>query len=195
MSESDNDLINSATGCQTYPSLLVSPGWTDSYRSISGLRPTEESTYNRAGARSQSQNLLSEIRIANVLDGFQSLKIDNWEYDLRTQCISSDEINEQFDSLFKSMNVLAKEAILANVDLSVCGQISDCKTTVQQLKRNALFDLEMLGGMDSPRQDSRMEDGLRDEINLSIRGQVVDNAGQHSPRIRDEIILSIRGLG
>ena len=122
MSESDNDLINSATGCQTYPSLLVSPGWTDSYRSISGLRPTEESTYNRAGARSQSQNLLSEIRIANVFDRFQSLKmeIDNWEYDLRTQCISSDEINEQFDSLFKSMNVLAKEAILANVDLSVC---------------------------------------------------------------------------
>ena len=55
------------------------------------------------------------------------MEIDYWEYDLRTQCVSPDEINEQFDSLFKSMNVLAKEAILANVDLSVCGQISDCK--------------------------------------------------------------------
>ena len=61
VSESDNDLMNSATGYQTYPSLLVSPGRTDSYPSISGLRPTEESTYNRAGARLQSQSLLSEI--------------------------------------------------------------------------------------------------------------------------------------
>ena len=203
MSESDNNLMNSATGCQINPRLLVSPGRTDSYPSISGLRPTEESTYNRTGARSQSQSLLSEIRIANVLDRFQSLKmeIDNWEYELRTQCISFDEINEQFDSLFKGMHVLAKEAILANVDLSVCGQISDCKTTVQR-RRNALFDLEMREGMDSLHQDSKMEDGLRDKIDLSIRGQVVDNAGQRSPRLvpgdnyeinRDEIVLPIRG--
>ena len=54
------------------------------------------------------------------------------------------------------MNVLAKEPILANMDLSVCGQISDCKTTVQLLKRNALFDLEMRESMDSLHQDSRM---------------------------------------
>ena len=76
MSESDNDLINSATGYQTYPSLLVSSGRTDSYHSISGLRPTDESTYKRTGARSQSQYLLSEIRVANVLDRFQSLRME-----------------------------------------------------------------------------------------------------------------------
>ena len=52
MFESDNDLMNCATSCQTYPRQLVSPGQTDSYPSISGLRPTE-STYNRAGARLQ----------------------------------------------------------------------------------------------------------------------------------------------
>ena len=78
------------------------------------------------------------------------------------------------------MNILAKEAILANVDLTVCGQISECKTTVQRLKRNALYDLEMPESMDSHRQDSRGEDGLRDEIDLSFRGQVVDNAGHRS---------------
>ena len=44
VSESDNDLMNSATSCQTYPRQLVSPGRTDSYPSISGLRTTEEST-------------------------------------------------------------------------------------------------------------------------------------------------------
>ena len=88
VSESHNDLMNS---CQTFPRQLVSPGRTDSYPSISGLRPTEESTYNRAGARLQSQSLLSEIRIANV----RSLKmeIDNWEQDLRTQYVSPDKIN------------------------------------------------------------------------------------------------------
>ena len=64
---------------------------------------------------------------------------------------------------------------------------------MQRLKRNALFDLEMRGGMNSLHQDSRMEDGIRDEIDLSIRGQVVDNAGQQSTRIRDEVDLSIRG--
>ena len=179
VSESDNDLIDGATGYQAYPSLLVSSGRTDSYPSISGVRPTKEPTYIRTGARSQSQNLLSEIRAANVFDRFQSLRmeIDNWEYELRTQCFSFDEINEQFNSLVKDVNILVKEAILANVDLTVCGQISECKTTVQRLKRNALYDLEMHENMDSHCQDSRGEDGLRDEIDLSFRGQVVDNAG------------------
>ena len=97
------------------------------------------------------------------------MEIDNWEYELKTQCFSFDEINEQFNSLVKDVNILAKEAILANVDLTVCGQISECKTTVQQLKRNALFDLEMRESMDSHHQDSRMEDRLRDEIYLSFR--------------------------
>ena len=63
----------------------------------------------------------------------------------------------------------------------MCGQISYYKTTVQRLKRNALFNLKMRGGMDSLHRDFRMEDGIRDKIDLSIRGQVVDNAGQRSP--------------
>ena len=180
VSESDNVLIDSSAGYQAYPSLLVSSGRTDSYPSIPGPRPTMEPTYIRTGARSQSQNLLSEIRTANVLDRFQSLKmeIDYWEYELKTQCFSFDEINEKFNSLVKNVNILAKEAILANVDLTVCGQISECRTAVRRLQRNAFFDVEMSGGMESLHQDSRMEDGIRDKIDLSIRGQVVDNAGQ-----------------
>ena len=35
--------------------------------------------------------------------------------------------------------------------------------------------------MESLHRASRMEDGIRDKIDLSIRGQVVDNAGQRSP--------------
>ena len=90
------------------------------------LRTTEESTYNRTGTRLQSQCLLSEVRIAKALDKFRRLKmeIDNWEQDLKTRFVSPDEINEQFDLLFKTTGDLAKEAILANIELSVCGQIS-----------------------------------------------------------------------
>ena len=76
------------------------------------------------------------------------------------------------------MNILAKEVILANVDLTVCGQISECRTTVQRLKRNAVCDLENQENMDFHCQGSRSEDGLMDEIDLSFRGQVVDNAGR-----------------
>ena len=54
VSESDNDLMNS---CQTFPRQLVSPGRTDSYPSISGLRSTKESTYNRAGAELQMTSI------------------------------------------------------------------------------------------------------------------------------------------
>ena len=44
VSESDNGLIDSATGYQACPSLLVSSGRTDSYPSIPGPRPTTEPT-------------------------------------------------------------------------------------------------------------------------------------------------------
>ena len=170
MSESDNDLMNGATSYQTYPKQLVSTGRTHSYHSISGIRSTEESTYNRAGTRLQSQNLLSEVRIANVLDRFQRLKmeIDNWEQDLKTCFVSPDEINEQFYLLFKTTGDLAREAILANIELSVCGQISYYKTTLQRIKRNTLTNLELHGSMDSFTLNPRMDARIRDEIDLSI---------------------------
>ena len=70
--------------------------------------------------------------------------------------------------MFKSTSDLAREAILANIELSICGQISYYKTTLQQLKRNVLSNLDLRGSMDSLHLDSRMDDGIRDEIDLSI---------------------------
>ena len=92
-----------------------------------------EPTYSRTGARAQSQDLLSEIRAANVLDRFQDLRmeIDYWEYELKSQCLTFEEINEHSNSLIKNLIVLGKEVILANVELTVCGQISECRATVQ----------------------------------------------------------------
>ena len=37
---------------------------------------------------------------------------------------------------------MGTEAFLANVELTVYEQISGCRATVQQLKRNALYELE-----------------------------------------------------
>ena len=67
------------------------------------------------------------------------------------------------------------------MDLTVCGQISECRATVQRLKRNALCELESQEDMDAQCLGSRNEDELRDEINLSFRGQIIDNVGQRSP--------------
>ena len=188
VSESDNDLMNSATSCQTYPRQLVSPGRTDSYPSISGLRTTEGSTYNRTGTRLQSQSLLSEVRIAKALDRFQRLKmeIDKWEQDLKTCFVSPDKINEQFDLLFKTTGDLAKEAILANIDLSVCGQISYYKTTLQRIKRNALTNLELHGSMDSLSPNASMDGRIRDEIDLSI-GNRPRNRLQNSVHVDKQV--------
>ena len=48
VSESDNDLMNSATNYQMYPGQLMPPGRTESQPSISGQRMTKESSYSRA---------------------------------------------------------------------------------------------------------------------------------------------------
>ena len=94
-------LMNSATDHQMYPGQLIPSGRTESQPSISELRTTEESTYNRTRTRLYPQTLLSEVRIAKVLYRFQKPKMetDNWEQDLKTRVVSPDEINEQFDSL------------------------------------------------------------------------------------------------
>ena len=84
------------------------------------------------------------------------MEIDYWEYILRTQCVSPDEIIEQIDSVFKGVNNLAKEVIFVKMDLTVCGQISECRTAMQRI-------LENYGNMDSHCQGSRSEDGLRED--------------------------------
>ena len=96
------------------------------------------------------------------------MEIDKWEQDLKTRPVSPDEINQQFDLLFKTAGDLAKEAIFENVELSVCGQISYYKTSLQRIKRNALINLELHESMDSLPLNPRMDDRIRDEIDLSI---------------------------
>ena len=113
MSESNSELMNSATDQQRYPELLIPLGRTESQPSISELRTTEESTYNRTRTRLHPQTLLSEVRIAKVLERFRKLKMetDSWDHDLKTRVVSPDEINEQFDSLTKITDDLSKETL------------------------------------------------------------------------------------
>ena len=124
------------------------------------------------------------------------MEIDKWEQDLKTRPVSPDEINEQFDSLFKTTGDLAQEAILANIELSVCGQISYYKTSLQRIKRNALINLELHESMNSLPLNPRMEDRIRDEIDLSIgnrfknRLQILD----HNNQVRNTINLLLSYL-
>ena len=129
-----------------------------------------ELIYTRTEARAQSQDLLSEIRAANVLDKLQDIRmeLDYWEYEIKGQYLMSEEINEHSNSLIKRLSILRKEAILADVELTVCEQISDCRATVQLLTRNALYELERQEDRDAQHLGSRREDELRDEINLHI---------------------------
>ena len=125
VSESDSELMNSATDHQRYPELLIPLGRTESQPSIAELRTNEESTYNRTRTNLHPQTLLSEVRIVKVLERYRKLKteIESYEQDLKTRVVSPDEINEQFDSLTKITYDLSKESVRANVKLSVCGQI------------------------------------------------------------------------
>ena len=113
MSESDSELMNSATDHQRYPELLIPPGRTESQPSIAELRTNEESTYNRTRTSLHPQTLLSEVRIVKVLKRYRKLKmeIESWEQDLKTRVVSPDEINEQFDSLTKITDDLSKETL------------------------------------------------------------------------------------
>ena len=58
-----------------------------------------------------------------------------------------------------------------NVELSVCGQISYYKTTLERIKRNPLTNLELHGSRGSLPLNSSMDGRIRDEIDLSIRNR------------------------
>ena len=77
----------------------------------------------------QSQDLLSEIRAANVLDRFQDLRmeIDYWEYELKSQCLTFEEINEHSNSLIKNLIVLGKKRLYADRFLNAEPQCNDLR--------------------------------------------------------------------
>ena len=70
---------------------------------------------------SESQRNCAEIRVAGVLERFGRLRteVNEWEMLIKSQFISTDVINRQFNSLTRVIQDLAKEALLARVEYSM----------------------------------------------------------------------------
>ena len=98
------------------------------------------------------------------------METDNWEQDLKTRVVSPNEINEQFDSLAKITDDLCREALLANVELSVCGQICYCKTTLKRIRRTALTDPRILWNVNSPPLSSNSD--IRNREDVRVRNMI-----------------------
>ena len=58
------------------------------------------------------------------------MEINEWETLLNCQAVSPVEINRQFDSFTKVIQDLARQTLLARVDIPMWGEISNCKNII-----------------------------------------------------------------
>ena len=135
VSESDNDTMNSNANPRINPSQFIPPGQAESHPNVSGSGFIDESPHTGPGTRLQSQRNCSEIRVSGVMERFGRLKtyINEWEMLLNNQVISPDVINRQFNSLSRVIQDLAKEALLARVEFSICGEISNYRNIINRI--------------------------------------------------------------
>ena len=66
------------------------------------------------------------------------MEINVWKNSAESQLISIDAINNRAYLLTKLSQDLAKEAIMAGVELTLCGRISDYKNVIIQIKEKIL---------------------------------------------------------
>ena len=116
----------------------------ESHPNVSGSGFIDESPYTGPGTQLQSQLNPSEIRIAGVMERFGRLKTDNneWEMLLNNQVISPDVINRQFNSLSRVIQDLAKESLLARVEFSISGGISNYMNIINWIRLNAIKGID-----------------------------------------------------
>ena len=140
VSESDTDPMNSTANPWIYPNRFIPPGQTESQPNFSGL-----GFITGPGMRPQSQKIYSESRITGIMERFEEMKmeINEWKTSTESQFMSLDAINDQASSLAELSQDLAKEAIMAGVDLTLCGEISNYKNIVTQIKENTLKRIKL----------------------------------------------------
>ena len=139
VSESNNDPLNSTVNPQSNPSQFIPPDWAESSPNVSVSEIIDESPYTGPGTPLQSQRNQSKIRIMGVIERFEGLKmeINEWEMLLNCQAVSPVVINQQFDSFTKVIQDLARQALLARVDILMWGEILNYKNKILQIRRNA----------------------------------------------------------
>ena len=104
------------------PRRLIPSGRSESQPHIFGLGPCTDSD-----RQPRLRRLSLRSRAADVLRRFEKMKmeINEWKISAKSQLISMDVICERAKILTRLSQELAKEAIMTEVDLSLCRRISD----------------------------------------------------------------------
>ena len=114
---------------------------------------------------------------------------------IKSQVISPDVINGQFISLSKVIQDLAKEALLARVEFSMCGEILNYETIINQIRRNALKGIDPQNDLAPSPPNRNLNSIFRDELNLStIDPPIIEYKGLWKTlrlRIKTCMVLSL----
>ena len=103
------------------------------------------------------------------MERFGRLKteINEWEMLIKSQVISPYVINRQFNSLSRVIQDLTKEALLARVEFSMCGEISNYKTIINQIRRNVMKGIDPQNDLAPSLPNHNLDSVFCNELNLS----------------------------
>ena len=103
------------------------------------------------------------------MERFGRLKteINEWEMLIKSQVISPDVNNRQYNSLSRVIQDLTKEALLARVEFSMCGEISNYKTIINQIRRNVMKGIDPQNDLAPSLPNHNLDSVFCNELNLS----------------------------
>ena len=120
--ESDNDPLNGTVNHWSNPSRFIPQDRAKCNLKVSVSGFIDESPYTGPGTHLQSQPNRFEIRIMGVIERFEGLKVEINEWEML--------LTQQFNSFAKIFQDLARQALLARVDLLTRGIILNFKNIV-----------------------------------------------------------------
>ena len=103
------------------------------------------------------------------MERFGRLKteINDLEMLIKSLVISPDVINGKFISLSRVIKNLTKEALLARVEFSKCGEISNYETIINQIRRNEMKGIDPQNDLAPSPPNPNLNRVYQDELNLS----------------------------
>ena len=118
------------------------------------------------------------------------MEINEWEILTKSHVISPEVINEQVRYLSKISQDLAKEAIVARGDLTLCGEISYYKNIVNQIKQKALKGINPPSNLVSSPSNLNLNTNrvLQHELNIFT----IDSPNYQSTHKSDKVLNPYR---
>ena len=162
-SESDTDPMTSTNNPWIYLNRCIPPGQTESQPNVSGLGFVTETD-----RQLQARKINLESKAVGVWERFEGMKVEI--KDLKTsesQFMFVDAINNQDYLLTKLFQDLAKEAVMAGVELTLCGRISNYKNVIIQIKEKILKRIETRSSSTSSPTNLSGNRAMQGELNIS----------------------------